>query len=159
MKFLSRRLTAAALAGGLLLAGATACGSIQALVAKPEVRAVSITVVRLDLRRVDLAVEVHVANDASAPVTIAGYTYELQVDGHTLVNDVSKTGIELSPKAVTAIRIPLSVGVADLFKKLHAFKQESDLAYRFSATLKVETFLGLRSLSFEKEGHLPLLLR
>jgi LEA14-like dessication related protein len=149
----------AALAVGLSLASATACSSVQVLWAKPEIQAVSLTVTRLDLRQADLKVEVFVANDASVPVTLAGYAYELQIDGQPFVKGMSETGVELSPQTVTTIQIPVSVPFADLIQKLQAFKRGSDPSYRFAATLNVETFWGGRTLSVQKEGRLQSLLR
>lgn len=144
---------------GLFLMGATACGSLQAMTAKPDLRNVSVQVVRLDLRKADLRIDVQIANNASAPLTIAGYDYDLKIDGHPFLNGVSDTAVELSPQTVTTVQIPVSIDLADLFKKLHAIKWESDLPYRFAATLRIQTPLGVRSLSFQKDGLLQPLLR
>lgn len=147
------------LAIGLSLLAATACAGLQALFARPEVRAVSLTVTRLDLRQLHLLVAVHVANDAAAPVTITDYAYQLEIDGQPFLQGVSERGVELAPRAVTTIQIPVAISLSDLLQKLKRFRPESDLPYRFSATLRLDTMFGGRAFSFQKDGRLQPLLR
>ena len=148
-----------ALACATVLVSITACGSLQAMTMKPDLRNVSVQVVRLDLRKADLRIDLQIANNASAPLTIAGYDYDLRIDGHPFLSGTSDTLVELSPQTVTTVQIPVSIDLADLFKKLHAIKWESDLPYRFAATLRIETPFGMRSLAFQKDGLLQPLLR
>jgi LEA14-like dessication related protein len=152
---MTRLLRSSCLLGATWLA-LTGCAS---LFAKPEVRSVSFTVTRLDLKKLGLTVGVQVANDSATTVTIAEYAYQLDIKGEPFLKGASDHSIELAPQSVTTIQIPVSLPLADLLTRLKGTGPDSDLSYRFSGSLNVETMVGVRTFSFQKDGNLRSLLR
>lgn len=143
----------------LLGLGAKGCASLQVLEKRPEVKAVSVAVVGLDFAKADLRFDVEVANSSDGALRIAGYDYDLQIEGQPFLTGMSETGFELKPQAVTVIPVPVSIRFADLFSKLAALKGRTEFSYNLAVALTVKTAVGEFRLPFQKEGRLSLLKR
>lgn len=133
------------------------CGSFQWLVQRPEVKKVSVSVTGLDFQKADLRFDLEVENAGSGTLTVAGYDYELQVDGQPFLRGTSQAGFDLPPHAVTVVQVPVSVQYGDLLKKLVSLKGRAEVPYNLAVTLTVRTSLGEIHLPLQKEGRLPVL--
>lgn len=137
--------------------GASGCGSLQVLEKRPEVKAVSVTMVGLDFTKAEFRFDVEVANSSKGAMKIAGYDYDLRIEGRPFLTGMSVTGFELQPQAVTIIPVPVSIEYADLFSKLAALKGRTEVSYNLAVALTVQTAVGEFRLPFQKEGRLSLL--
>jgi len=133
------------------------CSSVSLLAKKPEVKKVSISLVRMDLRRLDLRFDVEVENASAGSLTVVGYDYDLAIEGQPFLKGKSDAGFELKPHAVTTIPLPVSIKLADVFRQLASLVGRSDAAYRITAGFQIKTPVGELRLPFQKEGRLPLL--
>lgn len=133
------------------------CSSVPLLAKKPEVKKVSISQVRMDLRKLDLWFDVEVDNASAGSLTVAGYDYDLAIEGQPFVKGKSDAGFELKPHAVTTIPLSVSIKLADVFRQLASLVGRSDAAYRITAWFQIKMPVGEVRLPFQKEGRLPLL--
>ena len=133
------------------------CGSVSLLTKKPEVKKVSVGLVGVDLRRLDLRFDVEVDNASAGSLTVSGYDYDLAIEGRPFLKGESDAGFELKPHAVTTIPVPVSIKLADLFRQFGSVIGRSDAAYRITAGFQIKTPVGVTRLPFQKEGRLPLL--
>lgn len=141
----------------LVMCGLGGCSVLSLMAEKPEVKSVSVTVVRVDFLKADLRFDVAINNAGSGSAVVSGYDYDLQLEGQPFLTGKAETGFELKPHAVTTIPVPVSIKFADLFKKVASLLGRSDVAYRLAIGLKVDTPVGTVRLPFQKEGRVPLL--
>jgi LEA14-like dessication related protein len=150
-----KRLTVAAICA-LSLLGLGGCASLPLLAKKPEVKKVSVSLVGLDLRKLDLRFDVEVDNAGAGSLTVSGYDYDLTIEGRPFLKGESHASFELKPHAVTTVSLPVSIKLADLFRQLASLIGRSDAAYRMAAGVQIKTPFGAVRLPFQKEGRLPL---
>jgi LEA14-like dessication related protein len=70
---------------------------------------------------------------------------------------MSDTEIELKPRSVTTIPVPVAIPFSDLLKTLDSVKSRQDVAYDLAVALMVKTGLGTYRVPVQKEGRLPVL--
>jgi len=149
-----------------LLAGAAAvvlilsfggCRTVQGLTTKPQVQSVSVTVVAFDLRKIDLRFDVELLNPGDGEITIAGYEYDLHLEGQPLLAGRSNEGFALTPHGTALVPLPVTLVFAELQRKLTALKGRGEASYRLDVTLLVDIPLGIIRVPLKKEGCLPLL--
>jgi LEA14-like dessication related protein len=133
------------------------CSSLPLLTVKPEVKKVSVSLVGLDFRKVDLRFDVEVENAGAGSLAVAGYDYDLAIEGQPFLKGRSEAGFELKPHAMTTISVPISIRLADLFRQASSLLGRSDAAYSMTVGFLVKTPAGPFRLPFQKEGLLPLL--
>ncbi len=132
------------------------CSSMPALIEKPRVTSVAMTVVGIDARKADLRFTVQVENPTPVSLTLAGYDYDLQIEGRPFLTGMSQVKHELKAGEVTAVPIPVSVKFAELFEKLPLFLGRTDVVCNLAVALTVKTSAGEFRLPFQKEERLPL---
>jgi LEA14-like dessication related protein len=132
------------------------CVSLPLLAKKPGVKKVSVSLVGLDFRKLDLRFDVEVDNASAGLLAVSGYDYDLTIEGRPFLKGQSDLGFELKPHAVTTIPLPVSIKLADLFRHLASLVGRSDAAYRITAGFQIKTPVGEVRLPFQKEGRLPL---
>ncbi len=149
-----------AVAGAVAIAltfGVGGCRTVQGLTTKPTVQSVSVTVVAFDLRKIDLRFDVALLNPGDGEITIAGYEYDLYLEGQPLLAGRSNTGFALTPHGTALVSLPVTLVFAELQRKLAALKGRGEASYRLDVTLLADTPLGIIRVPLKKEGCLPLL--
>ncbi len=145
------------LASVLVLLAFGGCGHLSFLTKKPEVKKVSVSLVGMDFRKIDLRFDVEVDNASAGSLTVAGYDYDLAIEGQPFLKGRSDVGFELKPRAVTTIPLPVSIKLADLFRQVSSLLGRSDAAYSVTVGFLIKTPAGTFRLPFQKEGRVPLL--
>jgi len=133
------------------------CKSLQDLIQRPTVKGVAVSVVGVDFETLKLRFDVGVENGSSGTLAIAGYDYDLHIDGRPFLDGMSDTEIELKPRSVTTIPVPVVIPFSDLLKTLDAVTSRQDVAYDLAVALMVKTGLGNYRVPVQKAGRLPLL--
>lgn len=141
----------------LVTCGLGGCSVLSLMAEKPEVKSVSVTVVRVNFLKADIRFDVAINNAGSGSAVVSGYDYDLQVEGKPFLTGKAETGFELKPHAVTTIPVPVSIKFADLFKRVTSLLGRSDVAYQLAVGLKIDMPVGTFRLPFQKEGRVPLL--
>lgn len=148
-----------ALAAGAALAALTldGCTTLQDLIQRPTVKTVAVSVVGVDFETLKLRFDVGVENGSSGTLMIAGYDYDLHIEGRPFLNGMSDKEIELKARSVTTIPVPVEIPFSDLLKTLDSLKSRQDVAYDLAVALMINTGLGHFRLPLQKQGRLPVL--
>lgn len=145
-----------ALAAAVAL-GLGGCRTVHGLTTKPQVQSVSVTVVAFDLRKINLRFDVELLNPGDGEITIAGYEYDLHLEGQPFLAGRSNEGFALTPHGTALVPLPVTLIFAELQRKLTALKGRGEASYRLDVTLLADTPLGIIRVPLKKEGCLPLL--
>jgi len=140
-----------------VLAAAAVCGfggcrTVQGLTTKPQVQSVTVAVGPFDLRTIPLRFDVELLNPGDGEMNVAGYEYELQVEGRSFTSDASRTGFALAPHGTARVSVPVTLVLADLQRTLAVLKSRGEVSYRFALTLLIETPLGEFRFPLTKDG-------
>ncbi len=148
-----------AVAAGAVVAALSlnACTTLQELIQRPTVKSVTMHVVSVDFETLKLRFDVGVENGSSGTLMVAGYDYDLHIDGRPFLNGMSDEEVELKPRSITTIPVPVVLTFSDLSKTLDAVKSRQDVAYDLAVALMVKTGLGNFRVPLQKEGRLPVL--
>jgi len=136
--------------------GGGGCRTVQGLTTPPKVRSVSMTVVGFDLRKIDLRFDVELLNPGDGEITMAGYEYELHLEGQPLLAGRSNAGFALTPHGTALVSLPITLVFAELQRKLAALRGRGETSYRLDVTLLMDTPLGAFRFPLTKEGCLSL---
>jgi LEA14-like dessication related protein len=136
----------------VLASGLGGCRTVQGLTTQPKVQSVSATVVTFDLRRMDLRFDMELLNPGDGEITIAGYEYDLHLEGQPLLAGRSATGFVLPPHGTATVSLPVTLVFAELQRKLAALRDRGEAAYRLAVTLLVDTPLGAFRFPLTKDG-------
>ena len=128
------------------------CGSLTRVILKPEVKRVTMNVVGMDFEKADLMFDVEVENSGSTSVTIAGYDYDLEVEGQPFLSGMSHDSFQLKPNAVTLVQVPISIELHELFKQVGLLMTRSEVSYNLAVAMTVESPVGAFRMPFQKEG-------
>lgn len=143
-----------AVAAALGLGG---CRTVQGLTTKPKVQSVTMTVVAFDLRKIELRFDVELSNPGDGEIKIAGYEYDLQIEGQPFLAGSSQDSYELAPHGVTRVPLPVTIAFADLRKNLTALTGRGAVSYNLAVVLMLDTPVGTFRFPLTKEGCVSLL--
>jgi len=99
--------------------------------------------------RVDLRVQ----NPSPQPISVAGMSLRLLVNGEPLARGVSDQHFSVPPLGEATTSIVTSTTLFDLMRQIRGAQKRSDFVYRLEGKLFLDNPPG-RSLSFESEGTL-----
>jgi LEA14-like dessication related protein len=128
------------------------CRTVQGLTTKPRVQSVTVAVGPFDLRTIPLRFDVELLNPGDGEMNVAGYEYELQIEGRSFTADASRTGFALAPHGTARVSVPVTLALADLQRTLAALRSRGEVSYRFALTLLIETPLGAFRFPLTKDG-------
>jgi LEA14-like dessication related protein len=150
-----RRCSAVVLSlAAILLCGG--CGTVQLWGNRPDIRSVAVAVDGLNMRTLDLRVDVEVVSRGWWSLTMAGYGVALAVEGLPLAKQAVDRRVILTPGEPTTLSIPVSIAWRDAFRQAAALVARGTLAYRLDVTLYLDTSLGVQDVPFHREGRLSL---
>jgi LEA14-like dessication related protein len=128
------------------------CRTVQGLTTKPQVQSVTVAVGPFDLRTIPLRFDVEVLNPGDGEMNVAGYEYELQIEGRPFTSDTSRTGFALAPHGTARVSVPVALALADLQRTLATLKSRGEVSYRLTLTLLIDTPLGAFRFPLAKDG-------
>jgi LEA14-like dessication related protein len=128
------------------------CRTVQGLTTKPQVQSVTVAVGPFDLRTIPLRFDVEVLNPGDGEMNVAGYEYELQIEGRPFTSDSSRTGFALAPHGTARVSVPVTLALADLQRTLATLKSRGEVSYRLTLTLLIDTPLGAFRFPLAKDG-------
>jgi LEA14-like dessication related protein len=132
--------------------GAGGCRTVQGLTTKPQVQSVTVVVGAFDLRTIPLRFDVELLNPGDGEMNVAGYEYELQIEGRSFTADASRTGFALAPHGTARVSVPVTLALADLQRTFATLKSRGEVSYRLALTLLIDTPLGEFRFPLTKEG-------
>ncbi|HMA89363.1 MAG TPA: LEA type 2 family protein, partial [Burkholderiales bacterium] len=98
-------------------------------------------------------VDLRVQNPSTQPISAAGMSLRLIVNGQPLARGVSNERFTVPPLGEATTSIVTSTTLIDLLRQVHGAQSRTSLDYRLEGKLYLDSPPG-RSLSFETEGRL-----
>lgn len=128
------------------------CRTVQGLTTKPQVQSVTVAVGSFDLRTITLRFDVALLNPGDGEMNVAGYEYELQIEGRSFMAGTSRNGFALAPHGTARVSVPVTLALADLQRTLATLKSRGEVPYRLAVTLLIDTPLGAFRFPLMKDG-------
>lgn len=137
----------------LILAG---CATLNDLVRKPEVSVIRVVPTRADFERIDLEMELLVKNPNPVGIRLAGYDYDLTVDGASFFRGSMNEPVELAAEGSSTFKVPLTLSYRELFSSVKSLADETESAYRIETGFLFDLpVLGDQRLELSYEGVVP----
>lgn len=97
------------------------------------------------------------SNPNPVKVTVASFTYDLDIDGKDLLAGDNADGIQLEAKGDSELRLPVSLQFADLVAAASSVSDDDTVPFTISGDFGFDTPLGRVTLPYEESGELPVL--
>lgn len=136
--------------------GFAGCRTVQGLTVKPQIQSVTVAVDSFDLRTITLRFDAELLNPGDGEMNVAGYEYELQIEGRSFTAGTSRNGFALASHGIALVSLPVTLALADLQRTVAALKSRREVSYRLAVTLLIDTPLGAFRFPLTKDGCLSM---
>lgn len=123
----------------------------------PKVAFDRLRVDRVDFGGVDAVFVLNVENPAPVDLRLASFEYDLALEGLDFLDGRSDDGFALSARDTSKLRIPASIGFADVFALVGDLRGKDEIGFGLKGKLGVNTPLGPLDVPFDEQGRLPTL--
>jgi LEA14-like dessication related protein len=122
----------------------------------PKVRYQRMNVDDIDFREVDTTFVFRIDNPNPVDLSVASFTYQLDLAGTRLIGGEGEDGLRLEANEATPFRLPVTVAFADVLQIARDARGEDELPFRISGRFGFQTPLGVVRVPFEEEGRFPV---
>lgn len=136
----------------ILLLLLVVCSGCTLFLKEPVVTVRDLSVVSLDGAGAGMDLYLTVKNPNSYDINLRGYSYDLKVMALPLAKGGAREEVRFSGKTDTDLRIPIKVSYGDLLEILKRRPDPNHIPYALSASLDLETPVGLLSLPVNRTG-------
>jgi LEA14-like dessication related protein len=144
-------------AAAFLVAGCGSLADIARGLRKPQARVLRVEIEDLTFEAAALRADVEITNPNPVGIELAGYDYELAVEGRPLLAGAVEQKTALVAGGQSVIVVPVAVSFANLFSAVETAAGQEELAYRLSAGLSFDLpVLGRVRVPVATEGRLPV---
>lgn len=123
----------------------------------PKVRFEKVDLGKPDWQGVDADFVLAVDNPNPVGVTLATWSWDLDIAGSDLLAGTSDDGARLEPSGESKLAIPARLVFADLIRTAQAAKGQQDVPFAVSGQLGFATPLGVVTVPWKDEGTLPVI--
>lgn len=147
----SALLVVALVAVALSLGG---CALLQGLAGnkRPELNFQEVRFTGWALDRVHFDLVYELDNPYEVPLELAQVSYELQVEGKTVVSGAPKKGLRIQPRKTQPLIFPATIHFLDAIPTVEALFRKDALDYRARGEVGVDTPLGVVAMPLSKSG-------
>jgi len=133
-------------------------GFMKEGVKKPEVSFLDAKISGLSLDAVDLLFDLKIQNPNSVGVNLAGFDYDLLLNGNPFVNGNQNKGIEIPSQGEEKIQLPLTLKYTDIYKTFQNLREQgaSNYQMKFGFSFDVPV-LGAVRIPVSKSGEFPMI--
>lgn len=132
------------------------CATLKNIFQEPEVSFDKAQISEIDFEQITLDFSFLVDNPNSIGLEMAGFNYDLQIEGNSIIKGDSKKPLRIEPKDKSTIELPLTLTFNDLYSLYGDIKGKDEIAYKI---ITVFTFdlpvFGKSSYPVEFEGSFP----
>ena len=137
----------------LFLAG---CATLNDLIRKPEVSVIRVVPTGADFDHIDLEMELLVKNPNPVGISLAGYDYDLTVDGASFFQGSMNEALTLEANGSSTFKVPLTLNYKELFSSIKSLADETESAYRIETGFLFDLpVLGEQRMELSYEGTVP----
>lgn len=157
MKSHTQRILGATVAAVLLLSSCASLRELGLVVERPTARVESVSVTRLDFEGAGLVTRVIVENPNAVGITLAGFDYELEVEGEPFLSGERDRTLAIDAFDEAVVELPLDLAFEDLFAAYENARDQEELAYRVRLNLSFDLpMIGAVTLPLQQEGTVPV---
>lgn len=148
---------AAALCGLILAAGCTALRDL-ARIRRPDVCVSGMKLIGLDFHSADLALTFQISNPNSVGVTVAGYDYQLKLNGLAFLEGDETGPVTVPANGTGRIDLPVSLSYAKMYDTIRSLSNRDSTDYEITAGFRFDLpVLGPVRVPVRTQGRLPLM--
>jgi LEA14-like dessication related protein len=152
-------LAAVGIAAAVLLAGG--CESLRDAVEvmrKPEVRIAATEIEALSFIGLTLRFDVEIENPNPIGIGLAGFDYELQIEGNSFVNGQVQERFAIAARERSIIPIPVELGFEEIAQTFAELAGKEEAAYQLSSGFSFDLpVLGRVRVPVRTDGSFPIL--
>jgi LEA14-like dessication related protein len=152
-------LAAVGIAAAVLLAGG--CESLRDAVEvmrKPEVRIAATEIEALSFTGLTLRFDVEIENPNPIGIGLAGFDYELQIEGNSFVNGQVQERFAIAARERSIIPIPVELGFEEIAQTFAELAGKEEAAYQLSSGFSFDLpVLGRVRVPVRTDGSFPIL--
>ncbi len=132
------------------------CATLNDLIRKPEVSVIRVVPKAADFDHIDLEMELLVKNPNPVGIRLAGYDYDLTIDGASFFQGRMNEPVELAAEGASTFKVPLTLDYRELFSSINSLSDETESAYRIvTGFLFHLPVLGEQRMELSYEGTVP----
>lgn len=132
-------------------------GGIDVERALPTVRWDRMWVDRVDFDGLDVAFVFDVDNPYPVDMRLAGFTYDLDLEGTGFLDGTSSDGLDVPASGSAKVRVPAHVAFADVLPLVGGLDGRDSVEFTLEGDLALDTPLGRVSVPYRRAGGLPVL--
>lgn len=135
------------------------CAELKKLsnVQKPTISVNDFKVTKLSFQDIELTFDLEVSNPNPVALSLASYTYDLQIEENSFVKGTQSIETSLEANGSSIISIPVAFTYADLYNTFTTIHSEKEGDYSFFGNVSVNVpVLGLLEIPIEKKGTFPI---
>lgn len=136
------------------------CSGIQQLrnIQPPQLSVQNVRMTGISFQAVDLAFRINIRNPNRLSVNLAGFDYQLQVEGQPFLQGEQQQAVKIAALGNSEVDVPVRVGFREFYETFQQLRGQDSSAYRFECGLLFDLpLLGKKRLPVSREGYLPLL--
>ena len=155
MKF-HRMLTGVMLSTLFLL---NSCADLQKLASlqKPTANVTGVRFAGISFDDLNLIADVQIKNPNALAVSLAGFDYDLQVDGASFLSGEQTQSLRVAANGASSLQIPLTVNYKELYQTFKALEKQDSTKYKIAAGLKFDVpVLGPIRIPVSHTAYLPV---
>ncbi len=123
----------------------------------PEVTVRDVHIQKLDFDQATLALDLDVFNPNNAAARLAGFDYQLKIDGAEFLKGEQSKGLSIAARSNSVVQVPFTLKFRDLYDTFTSLQDKERFAYALDCGLKFDVpLLGTRTLPISKSGTLPV---
>lgn len=147
---------------GLLGAAAIAVGGCASLESAlqpvpPEVSVEAVRLTGLNFESVELTATIVVENPNPIGISLAGFSYDVQIEENSIVSGDQNQGIEVVANGSRAFDVPMAFTFREIQAAVSTFGEKNETPYTLFGSVDVDVpILGIRTIAVEHEGIVPI---
>lgn len=154
-----KRLAVFALTVGLVasLAGCASLGNLGGVVNKPTAEVTKAAVERLSFQGARIGVDVKVGNPNPVGLSLAGFSYDLFVNGEQFLSGDFARGVSIAARGSSTVHVPVSFEYQKLITGISSLADRNETPYRIDLKLSFDVpVLGRVVVPLRAEGTVPV---
>lgn len=129
-----------------------------ARIQQPGLDVAGMRITALSLDKIDLAFDLQMNNPNPLSVTLAGFDYDLFLNGHSFVKGRQDDQLQIQANGASMLEIPVSLSFREIYETYQSMKNRDSTDYQLNCGLSFDLpILGPTRIPATKSGHLPLI--
>jgi LEA14-like dessication related protein len=121
----------------------------------PTITFKKLEIKKLTFQSADVDFVFDVQNPNPLKVSLASFKYQLDFEGHKMLEGADPNGLTLAASGSSEIRLPVAIVYEEVYKIAQAVKGKDDVAFALSGEFGFNTPLGEAKVPYQEAGSFP----